>query len=126
LLVVNFSLQSNRAVSIVGRIPEDHPLVQSGRASSLLATELAAQATGILVGLASRKPGFSPGHGYLVSLNKVRLLVPHLPVEVDLVADVRLEAQVGNLSIAQFEVKQEGLRVANGQVGLYVPIQEQA
>jgi len=126
LLVVEFSSQNDCDIAIIGRISGDHPFAREGFASSVIAAELGAQAFGILLGLESGEEGASPRVGYLVSLNEVRFSTPHLPVETNLVVNVRIEARIGDLSLAWFEVLFEGSIAAAGKVGLFVPPDELA
>jgi len=124
LLVTGVVEHVGRTATLAGRIPHSHPYVVEGRVPALLVVDFAAQAAGVLIGLlkaAETEDLPHPKLGFLVGLRETRLLVPEVAVDQPLEAQVRLEAQMGDLSTFSFTVTLDGEQAAEGRLSLSTP-----
>jgi 3-hydroxymyristoyl/3-hydroxydecanoyl-(acyl carrier protein) dehydratase len=101
----------------LARVP--HQLVAGTSASALFALESAAQSAAVWQAL-RRPAGEGPRVGYLVSLHDVTFHCGTVPVDVDQLATVRLEAAAPPLTHYAVEVIAEGAVVLRGTIGTYL------
>jgi predicted hotdog family 3-hydroxylacyl-ACP dehydratase len=105
-----------------GRVPEAFALVREGRVPALVALEVAAQTAAVWEALRrSREPGsWSVRTGYLVSIKDVVLHRRTIEAEVDLIASIRLEASMAELTTYAVDVSVEGGQALSGTIGTYL------
>ncbi len=124
LLVTRVVEHVGKTATLAGRIPHTHPYVAEGRVPALLLLEFAAQAAGVLIGLLKASKTAELPHpelGFLVGLRETRLLLPEVRVNQSLEARVRLEGQMGGLSMVSFTVTLDGEEAAEGRLSLSTP-----
>jgi predicted hotdog family 3-hydroxylacyl-ACP dehydratase len=105
-----------------GRVPEAFALVRGGRAPALVALEVAAQTAAVWEALKrSRETGRSSVRtGYLVSIKDVVFHRSTIEADVELIASVRLEASMAELTTYAVDVSVEGGQALSGTIGTYL------
>lgn len=106
----------------LGRVPPAFALVLSGSVPALVALEVAAQTAAVWEALRrSRRAGRpSPRTGYLVSIKDVVLYRRTIEAGAELIASVRLDAAMGELSTYAIDVAVEGGLALSGTIGTYL------
>jgi predicted hotdog family 3-hydroxylacyl-ACP dehydratase len=114
--------EADDGVTCLARIPEACGLVSGGRASALVALEVAAQTAAAWEALRRRRETDSgaPKVGYLVSARDVVFHRATLPPEADLIASIRLEALAPPLATYAVELAFEGELAMRGTIGTYL------
>lgn len=121
LLVESILERAPGFVSCRCRVGRDTPLAAGDAITSLLALELAAQASAFM----APSPGPPSGEdaAYLVSIRRAAFHTAELPVGVPLRVEVRLTGRAGGLQLVKVRIASESepLRtLAEGELGTFV------
>lgn len=114
--------EADDGATCIGRVPAAFALVHGGRAPALIALEVAAQTAAVWEALRrSRETGRpSARTGYLVSIKDVVLYRRTIEADAELIASVRLEAAMAELSTYAVDVAVEGRLALQGTIGTYL------
>jgi predicted hotdog family 3-hydroxylacyl-ACP dehydratase len=122
-LLLDELLEANdTALRARGSVPAGSPFVVDGRVPVHIALEVAAQAAGahgLLLQGADQPPA---GEGYLVVLREVELRRESFAAGAPLDLFVELDGAAAPLGLYRFAVTSEGEALADGVLGVYVPL----
>ena len=114
--------EADDGATCVGRVPAACALVQGGRVPGFVALELAAQTAAVWEALRRQRETGGPSvrTGYLVSLKDVVLYRRTIEADAELIASVRLEAAMAELTTYAVDVAVEGGLLLQGTIGTYL------
>jgi 3-hydroxymyristoyl/3-hydroxydecanoyl-(acyl carrier protein) dehydratase len=104
------------------RVPAACALVSGGTTPAFVALEAAAQTAAVWEALRRSRATGGPSvrMGYLVSLKEVVLRRPAVPADAELIATVRLVAEIAPLTTYAVDVAVEGGLALTGTIGTYL------
>lgn len=121
-LVTSLVRETNDGLVCTACVSRECPLSEQGRASALAGIEAAAQTAATWEALRRWREGAgaAPRIGYLVALRDVALFAEHIPVDVAMLATVRLEAAAPPLTHYRIEASMEGRPLLRGTIATYL------
>ena len=114
--------EADDGATCLGRVPAEFALVSEGSAPALVALEAAAQTAAVWEALRRRRATGRPAvrTGYLVSIKDAVLHRGTIDVDAELIASVRLEASMAELTTYAVDVSVEGGLALKGTIGTYL------
>lgn len=121
-LVTSLVRETDDGLVCTACVSRDCPLAEQGRASALAGIEAAAQTAAVWEAVRRWREGTgaAPRIGYLVALRDVAFFAEHIPVDVVMLASVRLEAAAPPLTHYRIEASIDGRLLLRGTIATYL------